>query len=238
MDQLPEAILFDTDNTLYRYEPAHQAALNATACKAATLLNISEKDFIKQYNSARDIIKARIINTASSHSRLLYLQTLLETNGFRSPLHIALDLEQTYWRTFLFNTRLFDGLIDFLDLVASFNIKIAVITDLTASIQLRKLTFFGLENTFDAVVTSEEVGVDKPHRSNFDLALSKLSLSSFDHVWMIGDHPISDVQGSLDVGAYAFQKIHSGVELYKHQHPRYKSFHNYIQLQHYLSNLA
>ena len=32
VDNLPEGILFDTDNTLYDYTPAHEAALDAV-CK-------------------------------------------------------------------------------------------------------------------------------------------------------------------------------------------------------------
>jgi len=39
------------------------------------------------------------------------------------------------------------------------------VTDLTSHIQLGKLTCFGLEDTFDAVVTSEEVGKDKPDKN-------------------------------------------------------------------------
>ena len=72
-----------------------------------------------------------------------------------------LDLEQTYWRTFLINCKLFSGVLDFVQLLKSKGIATANITDLTAQIQFRKLVYFGLDEYFDYVVTSEEAGKDK-----------------------------------------------------------------------------
>ena len=43
---------------------------------------------------------------------------------------------------------------------------------LTSQIQLRKLSYFWLEDIFDAVVTSEEVGYDKPDIRIFQLVLA------------------------------------------------------------------
>jgi len=78
-------------------------------------------------------------------------------------IFLALDLEQTYWREFLVNTRLFPGVREFLQQLKSIGIKTANITDLTAQIQFRKMVYFGLDEYFDYVVTSEEAGCDKPN---------------------------------------------------------------------------
>ena len=51
---------------------------------------------------------------------------------------------------------------------------------------MRKLTYFGLEDIFDAVVTSEEVGADKPDPRAFNLILKKLNLKNMNNVWMVG----------------------------------------------------
>ena len=63
-------------------------------------------------------------------------------------------------------------------------------TDLTSHIQMRKMTYFNLEETFDAFVTSEEIGADKPDYRNFELVLNKLSISNppQNSIWMIGDN--------------------------------------------------
>ena len=125
----------------------------------------------------------------------------------------ALDLEQTFWRTFLANAPLFPGVYELLSDLRSYNIPIAIVTDLTSHIQLRKLTYFHLEEAFDAVVTSEEVGADKPDPRNFELVLHKLGLSKGSCVWMIGDNPGADVRGGRTIGAVTFQKLHTGVIL-------------------------
>ena len=46
----PECILFDTDNTLYEYEPANNAALEAVCLKATNLLGINRKTFTEFYS--------------------------------------------------------------------------------------------------------------------------------------------------------------------------------------------
>ena len=189
----PKAIFFDTDNTLYEYYPANKAAEEAVCKKAKNLLGIEKIEFIKIYEKAKYEVKNNLKETASSHSRLLYFQRMIELLGYKAQLLLALDFEQTFWRTFLVNAPLFPGLKETLVYFKEINIPIAVVTDLTSHIQLRKLTYFGLEDMFDAVVTSEEVGIDKPNKKNFVLALKKLDLSTKDYFWMIGDNPYSDI---------------------------------------------
>lgn len=208
----PDAILFDTDNTLYDYTPANKMATRAAEIKAGNLLGITPEIFHQVYRQARLEIKQQLGHTASSHSRLLYFQRMLELLGFKAQLLIALDLEQTFWRTFLAHAPLFPGVIDFFKLLRDDNIPIAIVTDLTAHIQLRKLTYFHLEETFDAVVTSEEVGADKPDPRNFELVLKKLGLRSYEQVWMVGDNPSTDIAGGRHIGAVTFQKLHSGIK--------------------------
>ena len=57
---------------------------------------------------------------------------------------------------------------------------------MTAQIQFRKLVYFGLDEFFDYVVTSEEAGADKPDKMPFKVALEKLQLEP-ENIWMIGD---------------------------------------------------
>ena len=209
----PKAILFDTDNTLYDYYPANKIAEEAVCKKAKNLLGINKKDFYKFYKEAKNDVKTNLKRTASSHSRLLYFQRLIEILGYKAQLLLALDLEQTFWRTFLANAPLFPGVKDTLRFLKTEKIPIAVVTDLTSHIQLRKLTYFGLEDIFDAVVTSEEVGMDKPDKKNFLQVLNKLNLSNNAYFWMIGDNPIADIYGAKQLNSSTFQKIHNKVSI-------------------------
>ena len=210
--RLPDAFLFDTDNTLYPYDPAHAAAQSAVREKVAKTFSISQDDFDTAFNKARTEVKSRLKHTASSHSRLLYLQRMLEIMGLGSQVLLALDFEQTYWRTFLSNAILFDGVKELLDDVRLLGIPTAIVTDLTAQIQFRKVVYFGLDHYFDYIVTSEEAGFDKPHEAPFQIALKKMQPKG-DCIWMIGDNPINDIRGGREkINAVTLQKIHAGVE--------------------------
>ena len=209
----PDAIIFDTDNTLYEYGPANAKAEKAVEIKVENLLGISSELYHSTYQKSKREIKAQLGDTASSHSRLLYFQRFLELLGFKAQLMTALDLEQTFWRTFLANAPLFPGVRELLDDLRYQKIAIAIITDLTSNIQMRKLTYFHLEETFDAFVTSEEVGADKPDVRNFELVLKKLGLTKRHNIWMVGDDLTKDITGGRQIGAVTFQKIQNHVNL-------------------------
>ena len=91
----PEAIIFDTDNTLYPYEPAHKAAIKSVVKKAINIFGISENEFTQAFENSRFEVKERLGNTASSHSRLLYFQRTIEHLGMGTRILTTLDLEQT-----------------------------------------------------------------------------------------------------------------------------------------------
>lgn len=199
LQRAPQAIIFDTDNTLYAYDHPHLRATAATEEKAARLLGVDVANVRGAFAQARGEVKQQLGNTASSHSRLLYFQRGIELLGRKTQLVITLDLEQTYWRTFLSHCELFPGVREFLLALRSAGIHTATITDLTSQIQFRKLIYFGLDDCFDYVVTSEEAGADKPQEAPFRLAIDKLGIDPA-HIWMIGDHPVNDVAGAHPFG--------------------------------------
>lgn len=208
---LPDAVLFDLDNTLYAYEPAHQAALQAVRKKTELTLSITGVEFDRAFASARAETKMRLQGTASSHSRLLYFQQTLELLGLSSQPLLALDLEQTYWRTFLGEAELFDGVLELLDELRLAGVRTAIVTDLTTQIQFRKIVYFGLDQHFDAIVTSEEAGAEKPAPAPFALAAGKIG-GGARRFWMVGDDPHKDIQGArLAVDATTLQKLHRDV---------------------------
>jgi len=210
---LPEAIFFDLDNTFYSYDNAHMVAMKAVQEKTLKKIGIKENDFYKSFNEAKVIVKNQLGNVAASHSRLLYFAKMFEIIGLKSQVFLSLDLEKTYWRVFLKNATLFDGVEDCLDEIRILGIPMAVITDLTTQIQYEKLIYFNLDNYFDFIVTSEESGFDKPSPESFKLAISKTNLNS-NNIWMIGDCPKKDILGARDaIGAVCIQKIHTGVNL-------------------------
>ncbi len=235
--RLPDAFLFDTDNTLYPYDPAHAAAQQAVREKVTKTFSIPDGDFDKAFKEARTQVKTRLKHTASSHSRLLYLQRMLEILGLGSQVLLALDFEQTYWRTFLSNSVLFDGVKELLDDIRLLGIPTAIVTDLTAQIQFRKVVYFGLDQYFDYIVTSEEAGFDKPHEAPFKIALEKMRPKG-DCIWMIGDNPVNDIRGAREkINAVVLQKIHAGVEVGSGINTPDAAFTDFVELRKILAKL-
>ncbi|MBT8544352.1 HAD family hydrolase [Polynucleobacter paneuropaeus] len=234
---LPDAVLFDTDNTLYPYDPAHAAAQRAVKDKVIKTFSISADDFDAAFSEARKQIKARLGHTASSHSRLLYLQRMLEIMGLGSQVLLALDFEQTYWRTFLSNAILFSEVKDVLNDLRLLGIPTAIVTDLTAQIQFRKVVYFGLDRYFDFIVTSEEAGFDKPHEAPFKIALEKMQPKG-DCIWMIGDNPVNDICGAREkIQAITLQKIHEGVPIGKGENAPDAAFKEFGDLRRLIAEL-
>lgn len=202
----PRAIIFDTDNTLYAYDEPHAKATAATEAKAVRLLGADLDSVRSAFAQARDEVKKQLGPSASSHSRLLYFQRGIEILGRKTQLLITLDLEQTYWRTFLAHCALYPGVRELLTNLRNRDISTAIITDLTSQIQFRKIIYFGLDDCFDYVVTSEEAGADKPDPAPFKLAIEKLGVEPSD-IWMVGDSLRCDVEGARHFGMTTLLRV-------------------------------
>ncbi len=200
----PHCVLMDIDNTIYDYDVCHRAALEVVGRETTKELNMGQTDFVRVYDQARVQVKERLGTTASSHNRLLYFQRVLELVGLGSQPLRALSLEQIYWRSFLEQANLFDEVEEFLDDLRIAGVPVIFVTDLTASIQMRKFIYWRLDRFTNWLVTSEESGRDKPDPSMFELALAKIG-GVEGTIWMVGDDPVKDAAGAKDaVGATTF----------------------------------
>jgi putative hydrolase of the HAD superfamily len=207
----PHAVLFDLDHTLYDYDRAHAKALGEVRDKLQRMAGMAPAKFDALYDEARKSVKNDLKENAAAHSRLLYFQRMIEFTGLKSDVVLALDCEQTYWRTFLFAATLFPGAEETLRLVRSLGLQMAIVTDLTAQIQFRKIVYFGLESIVDHVVTSEEAGADKPNPQIFEITRRKLDLKPGARVWRIGDDARKDCEGAkAHLGAVTFLRNAGG----------------------------
>jgi putative hydrolase of the HAD superfamily len=91
--------------------------------------------------------------------------------------------------------RLFEDVRGLLDLAVQRGLSLALITNGAADTQRNKLEVLGLDELFDAVVISGEVGVAKPDVYPFEVALTQLALQP-EGVWHVGDSLATDVAGA------------------------------------------
>lgn len=212
--QKPDAVLIDLDDTLYAYSPAHAAGIMAAQEHCEARIGLDPAAFDALYAEAREGVHERLAGTAACHHRLLYFHRLVESVTGKSDSALSLELEKVYWRKFMATARLFPGARILVEQLRYERIPLALVTDLMAQIQMRKLVYFELEHAFDAVVTSEEAGAEKPDPRIFELAVKKLGLAGKSpRIWMIGESATKDIAGAREaLGAVTLQKLHHGVE--------------------------
>jgi len=185
--KLPTLMVFDLDDTLYEYDVCDAAGKKALFEFANVELGVKSPAFEQAFTQARINVKERLGPTASSHSRLLYCHEALELVGLRSEPNVALVMEQTYWRNYLTSMTLRPGALDLLQSLRFNDVVTAVVTDLTAAIQFRKLFHLDIAKHIDHVVCSEETAQEKLSLQPFQLLASRVAPESLEHVWFVGD---------------------------------------------------
>ncbi len=191
-------LILDLDNTLYEYDSAHQKALFFLLSQFSKEFSIDFEQVKTTFLIARKKTHLELPNRAASHNRLLYIQKLLELYEINS-LPYTLKYYNFYWDTFLNQITLFDDVYEILEQYKKKGGKICILTDLTAHIQYRKIEKLGLSKHIDFLVTSEEVGIEKPHPLMFFTAMKKLDCNRTETV-MIGDSWEKDIVGANNVG--------------------------------------
>ncbi|MDR2734314.1 MAG: HAD family hydrolase [Spirochaetota bacterium] len=195
-----QAVLFDLDNTLYDYDLCYRAADDVIFPLLEERTGRPRAELEALLQESRRYNQITLGGTAAAHNRLLYYQHLVELLGFK-PFGLADTICNLFWDTFLARMRLFPGALELLSAIRS-NSKICLVTDMPVETQYRKIARLGLADAIDAIVTSEEAGVEKPHPWVFALALRKLGVPA-DRACMVGDD-YKDIEGALLSGLDAW----------------------------------
>ena len=225
-------LLLDLDNTIYDYNLCHNEAINSIIQKLQLKCNKSVQELQNLYDSISTKLKYELKQTASSHNKFIYIKHLLE--------HLNMDLsycvyyEKMYWDIFFNHMCCFDGILEFIKWIKSENIKIAIITDYETEYQIQKLEKLGLLSYIDHIITSEEVGIEKPSKLIFLSAIHILNCKT-EEVIMIGDNFDKDIIGAinLDICAFWFHKNNNNSF---HKHNNYFEFNHFKELYLYFTN--
>lgn len=180
---MADGLLLDLDDTLYDYAPAAAAGEQAVFRK---LEDLGLPDAPGAWGRARLAVKARTRGTGASHAPLLYLAELVARAHRPEWLADCRGLDAAYWDAFLAAARLREGARALIDGFRARGGRVALVTDLTLTVQLRKLAAFDLLDAVDALVTSEESGADKPDPCGCRLAAERLGVP-VDACVLLGD---------------------------------------------------
>ena len=203
---LIKGVLLDLDNTLYDYDICNNNALKKVFATVSKKYNLSDDNVKKSFYKTRDQVKKILGRTASSHSRLLYFKKMIENlKDFTDP-KFSLDLHEIFWKEYFKYMNLKKDAKKFLDFCKKNKIKIAIVTDLTTGIQLKKIIHLRIAKYIDFVITSEEIGKEKPDPSIFHTALEKLNCMPKE-VIMIGDNYYRDIHSAKKLGISAYKSF-------------------------------
>ena len=194
-----KAVLFDIDNTLYNYDGAHRQAWHALTGYARAELSLPEERFEAMHREAYGTLAARCGGGSAVHNRLVRYQILLEHAGL--PIRHAPEMAGLYWSTLLAHAEPFPGTAEGLSLLRDAGCTIGIGTNMTADRQFEKLERLGLIDLVDFMVTSEEVGAEKPDRRLFACCAEKAGCACAECAF-VGDDVKNDVLGAQRAGMH------------------------------------
>lgn len=192
------ALLFDLDDTLYDYAPCNREALAAVHGLLNTHCQCSPSEFSAVHDAVRADLAGRLHGQAASHNRSLFFKHIVERLIGSCQVDLAVELFDCYWRVFLGSLRPAPAAHEVLSSLSS-TYELALVSNHTTDIQLRKIRQLGFQPYFGVVVTSEEAGKEKPDARIFEQALAALGVEAADAV-MIGDDCHGDMHGARAVG--------------------------------------
>lgn len=208
-----QAISFDLDETLldgskFRetvVQTCNQLAI-ATGLDANQLLEANGKVWESYWPQVEE---KWTLGSLSGRDLSLEVWRLTLLACGRADEHLARLALETHIQNRDKTLRLFDDAQKTIDVLKP-RFRLALITNGASDTQRSRLSLFRLEKTFDAVIISGEVGVAKPDRSVFALALQKLGVGK-ENVWHVGDSLKTDVAGAVGAGLTAVWLNRTGV---------------------------
>ncbi|WP_432360418.1 YjjG family noncanonical pyrimidine nucleotidase [Sporosarcina sp. UB5] len=190
-----DLFLFDLDDTLMDFK---KSEINAFS---HSFESNGYPNGLRDYRESYRAISSVLWNDLE-HGRIT--TEALKTERFKRLFELHnLDLEaekfgQTYLEYLGKEVHLIDGVTEMLSSLGSS--RLAIVTNGFTDVQLSRINRSILKDTFEAIITSEEAGSQKPHTDIFEYVFSRLGVTDKSRVLMIGDSLSSDILGGNNFG--------------------------------------
>jgi len=202
---MTKAVFFDWFNTLAQYYPPREE-IHANACREVGIevaegklnrgLLLADQFYIDE--NARSPIKKR----SPQEQIEVYAQyecTVLKEAGVEISDEMALRIMQKLGGAFSkFDFVLFDDVLPTFELLKQRGLVLGLISNIDRDI-MPFCQELGLASYLDFVVTSQEVGSEKPHPPIFLAALERAGVKASEAMY-VGDHYSTDVVGAREIG--------------------------------------
>ena len=175
-----KAVIFDLDDTLISEKEYVRSGFRQVA------INIS-----KEYNLERDKVYELLVDTFEEDSKIVFNRVLKKLN-ISYEIDDIKKLVEIY-RGHKPEIKLYDDAKYILDTLYKKGIKLGMITDGYKITQRNKLEALNIENYFECIVVTDELGREfwKPHSRPYEIMKDKLNLD-YDEMVYVGDNVSKD----------------------------------------------
>tara|TARA_B100000965_G_scaffold286331_1_gene244194 strand:+ start:9600 stop:10265 length:666 start_codon:yes stop_codon:yes gene_type:complete len=184
--------IFDLDDTLYNYQICNDYAISKIIDHLYSEFNIDKRASLNTYLEARNYINNNLKNSSSMHSRFLYLKKTVEMLSLNNSFQNTSKLYDIFWKNFFNKMKLFEWVMPVFKKLEKNNIKIIIATDFNARIQFLKIINLKIDTYINGMVTSQEVGEEKPSKKFAKTILNGID-SKKNCIFYVGDNPHKDI---------------------------------------------
>jgi putative hydrolase of the HAD superfamily len=198
------AVLCDLDDTLFDHHGASRAAIAALHANVPGFGCWSMEELAARHSAVLELLHLEVLHGRLSiaAARTERFRRLLADASAARAEERAPELARLYRRSYETSWQPTPGAVDLLASLRRDRVPVAVVTNNVVVEQRMKLARCGLAAYVDALVTSEEVGAQKPDPQIFATALKRLDVPA-DAAVMLGDGWSTDIVGARGAGVRA-----------------------------------
>lgn len=204
MTRLLRGVLFDMDDTLFDHNHATVCATGAIHSEEAAFGCWTPEELRRRHSLMLELIHEEVLAgrlQIDEARRERFRRLLVEAGASGPTLDRAPGLAARYRTAYELGWRPVPGAVPLLAALKAHGAIVGIVTNNVRSEQVTKLDRCGLAPYVDALVTSEETGIQKPDPRIFGMALEQLGLEARETA-MIGDVWRTDIAGAQAAGLH------------------------------------
>ena len=188
-----KAVLFDLDDTLYPEIEFVKSGFRAVV-----------RYLSSRYHFNEDYLFTQMLDILQRDGRGKVFDSLLRNLALYTEEKVKLLVY--LYRSHCPTIHLYEDVLPTLEQLRRCDMHLGIVTDGIASVQRNKIAALGLENLFDVIICTDELGREhwKPSTIPYKVALDLLQVTPLEAIY-VGNDPSKDFIGSNSIGMLTIQ---------------------------------
>lgn len=196
-------LFFDLDHTLWDFEKNSKICIRQIYEQHKSIFpaEIGFEAFFQKFSTINSAMWNQLDLSLITHEylRIFRFQKVLQALDIEIDEQFSLELNQMLLDILPYQQHLMDDAFDTLEVLASRDYKMHIISNGYQDIQIKKMKSGGIYHFFNQIITNDIAGARKPEKAIFDFALYKAD-ADIGNSLMIGDNLIADIEGAKNAG--------------------------------------